>query len=167
MNLLYGGIFVELICPACRKIFLKTQVDTQTRLEIDVCPRCYGIWFDGSELSRFLQSDELKRKFYLAEDVAPARPEGASVSAQARNCPRCRKPMEEKRFADVAVDVCETCKGLWLDDGEIRQIVDRYQKGSRGDKTVSSELSAGLEDKKERPSFRDLIEGILKLGGKG
>ena len=41
---------MALRCPVCRKIAMKPEMDSVTGLEIDVCPSCYGMWFDPSEL---------------------------------------------------------------------------------------------------------------------
>jgi Zn-finger nucleic acid-binding protein len=37
-------------------------------------------------------------------------------------CPGCKKEMKrvKKRGIAVSLDICRTCKGIWLDGGEIR-----------------------------------------------
>ncbi len=156
---------MALICPACRKIRLKPQTDKETGLEIDVCPKCYGLWFDAQELSQFFQSEGLKKKFFLPEDVSPAQTTGYTITTRARECPRCHRPLNEKLFGDVSIDLCDSCQGLWLDDGELQRIVTQYQKGHRGEKTVATELSKGLDDGGDRPSLRDVFSVILAFLG--
>jgi len=34
-------------------------------------------------------------------------------------CPQCGADLKETTFADVKVDVCPDCHGVWLDQGEI------------------------------------------------
>ncbi len=45
-------------------------------------------------------------------------------------CPKCGENLEEKCFEDVQIDVCESCKGVWLDAGELDLLLEgRKQKG--------------------------------------
>lgn len=149
---------MTLICPACKKINLKPHNDPGSGLEIDVCPKCWGIWFDADELSAFFKSGHLKRRFFLEDDAQPEQAVGFTISTRARGCPRCRKAMSEKLFADVSVDICQQCRGIWLDDGELQRIVKQYKKGATGEKTVHSEL-----DKAMGPGEIRDMGGIMKM----
>jgi Zn-finger nucleic acid-binding protein len=37
-------------------------------------------------------------------------------------CPNCSTPMQEIRRYDADIDYCPSCKGIWLDRGEIDKI---------------------------------------------
>jgi Zn-finger nucleic acid-binding protein len=50
------------------------------------------------------------------------------------NCPRCTKPLALENYEDVEIDRCETCSGVWLDEGELVKIVQ-----TRG-QVISKEL---------------------------
>jgi len=39
------------------------------------------------------------------------------------NCMRCNAVMSSERVGDISVDVCPDCGGIWLDKGELSQIV--------------------------------------------
>lgn len=42
------------------------------------------------------------------------------------NCPRCHGAALEERDRDgVVVDVCRTCRGVWLDRGELEKLIAR------------------------------------------
>jgi Zn-finger nucleic acid-binding protein len=43
-------------------------------------------------------------------------------------CPFCKTPMEKINRADVTVDRCPSCQGVWLDKGELDKIVIRRKK---------------------------------------
>ncbi len=122
---------------------MSPQVDRQTGLEIDTCPECAGLWFDGNEMARFLQGGTLKREFLQVAEIEPLQSVGYSISTRARACPRCREAMEERSFGDVSVDVCPTCQGIFLDDGELRRILLKYEKGQGGDRVVREQLDKG------------------------
>lgn len=38
-------------------------------------------------------------------------------------CPRDGAELDERMFESVRVDVCPTCQGIWLDPGELEQLV--------------------------------------------
>jgi len=44
------------------------------------------------------------------------------------HCPKCGTRLAEESLESVAVDVCPSCQGLWLDQGELGKIIDG-QKG--------------------------------------
>ena len=37
-------------------------------------------------------------------------------------CPKCGIALEEQEFKHVKVDVCPSCRGMWLDAGELEMI---------------------------------------------
>ena len=42
------------------------------------------------------------------------------------NCPRCEGTLlQEREREGVIVDACESCRGLWLDRGELEKLVAR------------------------------------------
>jgi len=133
----------EIRCPGCRKVFLKKFADG-SGLEIDSCPSCYGMWFDADELARFLKSDPLKRRFLWDEAVEPLQSVGYVMSTRARICPRCQVAMQETLFGGVSLDLCGRCKGIWLDDGELQRILEKFRRGEGGGGVVAEELRKGL-----------------------
>lgn len=38
------------------------------------------------------------------------------------NCPNCSTPMQEIRRSEADIDYCPSCRGVWLDRGEIDKI---------------------------------------------
>lgn len=38
-------------------------------------------------------------------------------------CPNCNTSMSEMKRDDVAFDMCPTCRGVWLDRGELEKII--------------------------------------------
>ncbi len=78
----------------------------------------------------FAEQEQLKRKA-LREKLNEKR------EAQKENkcdtwmkCPKCGGDMEEKSYADVVIDKCKSCKGVYLDDGELELLLEgRKAKG--------------------------------------
>lgn len=46
-------------------------------------------------------------------------------------CPKDGSDLQEQELASVKVDVCPTCKGMWLDAGEL-EIVGRVRNSAIG-----------------------------------
>ena len=44
------------------------------------------------------------------------------------NCPNCSTPMRESRRYEVDVDYCPSCKGVWLDRGEIDKLASTQNR---------------------------------------
>ena len=43
-------------------------------------------------------------------------------------CPKCDGTLIEADFEKIKIDVCDSCSGVWLDAGELTQIVDKEDK---------------------------------------
>lgn len=47
------------------------------------------------------------------------------------DCPACKKPMVTLELADVEIDHCLSCGGIWLDSGELELLMDSPQKAKQ------------------------------------
>lgn len=140
---------------------MKKFGDTALGLIIDSCPKCWGIWFDAGEMKSFLQSESLRRQF-LTDVKVEATP--GAVGGD-RDCPRCRQVMERPVVNEIVVDVCRGCCGVWLDHGELNELVLRHKrKGLKGDDLVVSQIRAGLRTGHMPDSLWErLLEAIKEL----
>jgi len=43
-------------------------------------------------------------------------------------CPTCDLICEQESYEGVTIDVCPKCKGVWLDQGEMEQIISKREK---------------------------------------
>jgi Zn-finger nucleic acid-binding protein len=104
-------------CPVCRQPMIVLELD---QVEIDYCTTCGGIWLDAGELELLL-GDSVEKDGFLASFEADA-----AGGEKHRRCPICSKKMEkvvcgaEKR---VRIDRCRRNDGIWLDEGELEEIV--------------------------------------------
>jgi membrane associated rhomboid family serine protease/Zn-finger nucleic acid-binding protein len=108
------------------------------RIELDVCQKCGGVWFDRGELAAALQLDNLDA----------FSPESPLLEGQRPSLPCPRNPKVRMFARTIAVptdpsagklelDQCAECGGVWLDGGELPQTV------------------ATLRDKNVRPFLED------------
>ncbi len=137
---------ILMLCPACKKQQMETSQDPETKLEVDSCPECLGIWFDAGELETFYKSRELVKRFTpVGGDSIHHTYE---ISASARRCPRCRKGMERPLVGGISVDVCRDCRGIWFDQGELSKVTQIYKtRGLKGDDMVADQVRGGHSSK--------------------
>jgi membrane associated rhomboid family serine protease/Zn-finger nucleic acid-binding protein len=103
-------------CARCRSRLLEPLRDHEAR--IDACVGCGGLWFDPGELANAIRTHDpgaipTDRVF---ESLGKRGGEAKLV------CPRCRVNLVEYSLSDqnpLPVDACETCHGIWLEQGEL------------------------------------------------
>ncbi len=45
------------------------------------------------------------------------------------HCPKCGQKLSPEKSGSVEIDVCPSCKGVWLDQGELSTIVEGADQG--------------------------------------
>ena len=121
-----------MICPVC---YIELNNYNASGIELDICAKCEGVWFDKGEFQHFVNSlvstgaiQDQPIKKALRKKAFPI------IESQRRNlhCPRCNNQLELKNFSfdsNVFVDKCFSCHGLWTDKGELLEIA-KYVKGN-------------------------------------
>ena len=100
-------------CPKCKTLKLKqATVKDSGGVKIDYCSQCKGFWLDKGEFEKVSQSA-------IKELSLP--PEAERIS---RLCPLCQEFMYSFDYPQtlVTIEMCKTCKGLWIDAGELKEI---------------------------------------------
>lgn len=104
-------------CPRCQEaLWLVNLKHFGENVEIDVCKRCGGSWYDWDELAVHVDDPHVRERLTNF-------PEVGKTSAIA--CPRCGSGMKLRHEKEVEVDFCPECRGVWLDLGEEDAL--RYQ----------------------------------------
>jgi Zn-finger nucleic acid-binding protein len=82
-----------------------------------------------------LEEDYFNRKNKEALDrLREARREEARARGEetaTMQCPRCDGRLHEVTYEDVRIDRCDKCHGIWLDAGELEQIVSEEDAPGR------------------------------------
>ena len=105
-------------CPKCDNRQLAAA--TVRGIEVDRCPHCDGIWFDVKELGALLATHPQDLKPLAKGDT------DAATDARAGLCPRDQSRMIRvfsARQRTVVLESCPTCRGLWLDGGELAELL--------------------------------------------
>ncbi len=110
-----------MICPACKNDMIVVE---HNKIELDYCPECQGVWFDSGELELWLESMSLEDKNQFLSNILNSPP--AQSLEKKRKCPICRQKMKKVTTGKdhgALIDVCRQEDGLWLDGGEVGQVV--------------------------------------------
>jgi len=117
-------------------------------IEIDSCPACGGIWLDAGELEALVGSPP-PRKEKPDPDLGP--PE--------LGCPICVDKLVKDRYGStqVVVDKCPHGDGIWLDQGELEQILDAYRGATAAVQSHDEHAAGALGDFfSHRPKQQDV-----------
>lgn len=111
-------------CPGCSK---EMTTQNYAGVALEVCTtNCGGIWFDHREFKKFDEPHEA-----AGSDLLDLSPKLKSIQAKTkRHCPTCANTILMRRFtsanAQVEIDECANCGGIFLDAGELRQIRSEF-----------------------------------------
>jgi Zn-finger nucleic acid-binding protein len=114
-------------CPKCGVGMNRREVAVfGPNIDIDVCPKCEGLWLDKGEIKKLIKNKKLTD--YLTKDIG-------TQSKSKLICPRCGGLMDIETADEVEVDVCLTCNGVWLDKGELQDLEAKSKTRFKGDDT--------------------------------
>jgi Zn-finger nucleic acid-binding protein/membrane associated rhomboid family serine protease len=95
--------------------------------EIDLCSECRGLWFDEGQFLATVKNIStltLPEKYQLESPKDSTRPV-AVLHDRGLRCPKDNSKLETLNYGgatNIFLDRCDTCKGIWLDGGEITRV---------------------------------------------
>ena len=118
----------NIVCVKCTSVLDKSEI---AEVEVDLCPRCGGLWLDRDEIDRLAGMADtelagLRGALHMRKGPPP-------IPAEAvHQCPACPGTLAEVVLGPVKVELCGECEGVFLDRGELDQAVEtvRGQGGS-------------------------------------
>ena len=119
-------------------------------IEIDQCPNCGGMWLDHQELERIQgtrQHDYSEEVSQMPDLVGNAYAMALARSEPSLSCPKCKRLMDRQEHGDcsqILFDICPTCRGVWLDKGELRALEVFFEKTSSETSEITSGFLASL-----------------------
>ena len=110
----------NLCCVKCNSILDRA---TFQGLEVDLCPKCGGLWLDRGEITRAAKMtetelDRLRTLLTGAKGPPPVPTENVA------HCPSCPGNLAEVLLGNVHVDYCNKCHGIFLDRGELQAAIE-------------------------------------------
>jgi len=84
------------------------------------------------ERRRGLEEEYFRRRDKESLDkLRAALSEQAGEGEVTMQCPRCDGKLHQRTFDEVNIDQCERCHGIWLDAGELEEIVGQESGAGR------------------------------------
>lgn len=74
---------------------------------------------------RALENEYFQRKERELIEKMKSKLSAADASTSEINCPKCDGKLIETDYETIKIDVCNRCTGVWLDAGELAQIIDK------------------------------------------
>lgn len=108
-------------CPRCKSSLQEETIkDINVSIQVDCCIDCGGKWFDKGELAKV---EGLIEPTILEIRKIPNKTDQLTPL----QCPSCdskhfMQKVEHRRDKKVIIDYCTSCKGIWLDKGELEAI---------------------------------------------
>ncbi len=118
--------FSRMRCLNCDAEMVNYDVTTkEAELSYDVCEACGSLWLDAGELD--------KMAFKVAGSIEfCSEEEDKTPEKAAKHCPRCDDfILSRVRFlgeTDIILHHCKSCRGFWLDGGELNLIDQELTK---------------------------------------
>ena len=117
----------NICCVKCNSILDKA---TFQGLEVDLCPKCGGLWLDRGEITRAAKLPEAELVRLRGLLIGKAGPPPVPTEAVAP-CPACPGSLTEVMLGAVHVDYCNRCQGIFLDKGELEGAVAAVRERDR------------------------------------
>ena len=132
-------------CPACHRTLGPVAI---ADCIVDVCSEgCAGMWFGAGGLRRFADPTDVAGQALATIAGSPKVPVDVN---QRRRCPKCLDSVLMRHFFSakraVTVDECPTCAGVWLDAGELVQILAEYPSVEARRQSAHASLEETLVD---------------------
>ena len=108
----------QIDCPKCSQAMERWE---SKGVCLDHCSSCKGLWFDEGELTRHFAN--------TGNEISEGDLKAAGGTSL--RCPRCKSnSLLMARLASVEVDICEQCRGIFLDFGEVHELLGAINKTS-------------------------------------
>lgn len=132
-------------CPKCDR---PMEIQAIDNADIDVCSTCKGVWFDHDELRQ--AKDQLEPDLNWMDFEIWKHQDKFKFSTKPVMCPTCQDGMVTLDYdqTGVMIDYCPQCKGIWLDRGEFKKIIDALEM-EMANKSISHYIQESLQEAKE------------------
>jgi len=173
-------------CPHCKTPLQTIELHLDSKVEIDRCNDCFGLFFDSGKIELLLEhavSDVYDINIKQLDNINSERYQ-ADKQIKYIKCPTCQNFMLRRVFGYRSGVIIDQCKnhGIWLDSGEITHLLEWKKAGgqllaaqkeiagnSKPTKSKSTGLArdnrtSGLSDL-EGPTTLDVLETLANVLG--
>ncbi len=137
-------------CPIDGTALVKEIYENAT--EVERCGECSGVWLDYGELEQIQETignDYSEELASLPNLVGRAHAMALERARPELTCPFCAVAMERREHgyaSQVFIDVCPSCRGVWLDSGEMKTLEVFFERSKLKADQASRGFFASLRD---------------------
>lgn len=108
------------------------------KVEVDVCPKCGGLWLDKDEIRDLsAKSDkELSDLRKILDEVDKGSFKAPTTVAEP--CPACGGKLTVAILGPIYVEHCSSCQGLYLDKGELDKAMEELKTRGKEIATIAA-----------------------------
>lgn len=106
-------------CSTCKTPFVRGMIDDY---QVDYCETCRGLLMARADFAELVR----RRRAWAQGQPTPPPPVDGAELRRHQTCPKCGSQMITDWYygpGHVVLDRCATCDLVWLDYGELNQIV--------------------------------------------
>jgi Zn-finger nucleic acid-binding protein len=81
------------------------------------------------------------------------------------NCPKCESEMRSYERNGVTVDQCTSCRGIFLDRGELERLIDAETSFYENDEQRAQPSKEKGGEKPRKSKKKSFLENLMELGG--
>jgi Zn-finger nucleic acid-binding protein len=103
-------------CPKCREPQMDPEI-ASNGVSYQRCPHCSGMFYEPDALQQVIRDGSGTRDslaFSVQSDMMDELP---------AHCFRCKVDMQQRLHNGIRVDECPTCRGVFLDQGEVATLI--------------------------------------------
>ena len=152
-------------CPVCRAPLSRSLLDREHSVE--ACEHCRGVLMPRRSFADIVT----RRRAWATDPPTQPVPLDPKELERRLTCPSCGTRMDVHPYygpGNVVIDSCTGCNALWLDFGELQQIVDApgRDRGTRQTPMPAAEPDDTSDEPeswrgRRRLSVIDLLEDLL------
>lgn len=121
-------------CPVCEVTFDNINIGIKTRVLIQRCNSCDGIFVSEDILEQLMKDKRLLQEtidLHVLRFVKDNPRQQKQTNVVYRNCPVCEKIMQRFNYKTTSGVVVDRClrHGIWLDGGELHQLFEWKKAG--------------------------------------
>lgn len=122
-------------CPHCKTPLQTIELHLDSKVEIDRCNDCFGLFFDSGKIELLLEhavSDVYDINIKQLDNINSERYQ-ADKQIKYIKCPACQNFMLRRVFGYRSGVIIDQCKnhGIWLDSGEITHLLEWKKAGGQ------------------------------------
>lgn len=124
-------------CPKCGGTLAEAE---RQSVGHEVCKSCNGLWFDSFALDVLFAKHATLSAGSTKDFMALPLSEASELS-----CAACSEPMKTGTKDGISIDWCGSCRGVFLDEGELSKLVEwRRSRKNREDLATAKDLGVVL-----------------------